>query len=117
MLEYVNSETWLSGRRHLTANEARVYALHGFKSHRLRKNNHLNTNDIFLQDAELRSKATIILRRKIGVCVEKSERWMSGLNQRFTKPSFLYWDREFESRSLRKIVVLFTKRHILRSAE
>ena len=27
---------------------------------------------------------------------------MSGLNQRFTKPSFLNWNREFESRSLRK---------------
>ena len=27
---------------------------------------------------------------------------MSGLNQRFTKPSFLNWDREFESRSLRQ---------------
>jgi hypothetical protein len=26
---------------------------------------------------------------------------MSGLNQRFTKPSSLYRDREFESRSLR----------------
>ena len=27
---------------------------------------------------------------------------MSGLNQRFTKPSFLNWNREFESRSLRQ---------------
>lgn len=30
-----------------------------------------------------------------------TERWMSGLNQRFTKPSSLKQDREFESRSLR----------------
>ncbi len=29
------------------------------------------------------------------------EGWMSGLNQRFTKPSFLYWNRGFESHSLR----------------
>lgn len=28
---------------------------------------------------------------------------MSGLNQRFTKPSLLNWGREFESRSLRII--------------
>ena len=27
---------------------------------------------------------------------------MSGLNQRFTKPSYLNWYREFESRSLRQ---------------
>lgn len=27
---------------------------------------------------------------------------MSGLNQRFTKPSSLYWDREFESHFLRQ---------------
>ncbi len=32
---------------------------------------------------------------------DNTEGWMSGLNQRFTKPSFLYWNREFESRSLR----------------
>ena len=31
-----------------------------------------------------------------------TERWMSGLNQRFTKPSSLKQDREFESRSLRR---------------
>ena len=29
------------------------------------------------------------------------ERWMSGLNQQFTKLSNLNWFREFESRSLR----------------
>ena len=29
---------------------------------------------------------------------------MSGLNQRFTKPSCLNWHREFESRSLRKCI-------------
>ena len=28
---------------------------------------------------------------------------MSGLNQRFTKPSFPYRNREFESRSLRRL--------------
>ena len=32
------------------------------------------------------------------------ERWVSGLNQRFTKPPFLCWNREFESRSFRKKV-------------
>ena len=35
------------------------------------------------------------------LCISK-ERWMSGLNQRFTKPSSLKQDREFESRSLRQ---------------
>ncbi len=32
---------------------------------------------------------------------EYMERWMSGLNQQFTKLSALNWAREFESRSLR----------------
>mgnify|MGYP006866174119 CR=1 FL=1 len=31
------TERWLRGRKHLTANEARVYALHEFESHRLRQ--------------------------------------------------------------------------------
>lgn len=30
------------------------------------------------------------------------ERWMSGLNQRFTKPSYLNRYREFESHHFRK---------------
>ena len=30
------------------------------------------------------------------------EAWMSGLNQRFTKPSFLNRNREFESHRLRE---------------
>ena len=34
---------------------------------------------------------------------------MSGLNQRFTKPSSLYWLREFESHILRKIVFWLQK--------
>ena len=38
-----NKETWLSGLRHLTANEARVHALHEFKSHRLRRLNTVKT--------------------------------------------------------------------------
>gem|GEM_PF-6211861 len=31
------------------------------------------------------------------------ERWVSGLNQRFTKPSLINLSREFESRSLRSL--------------
>ena len=38
---------------------------------------------------------------------------MSGLNQRFTKPSFLNWDREFESRSLRQIIIVALLSHYL----
>ncbi len=34
-----NTETWLSGRKHLAANEAGEKSSRGFKSHRLRKNN------------------------------------------------------------------------------
>ena len=39
------------------------------------------------------------------------ERWVSGLNQRFTKPPALNWAREFESRSLRidNLLVLLTR--------
>ena len=37
---------------------------------------------------------------------EVKEAWMSGLNQRFTKPSFLNRNREFESHRLRS----FSKR-------
>ena len=37
---------------------------------------------------------------------ERSEEdWMSGLNQRFTKPSFPNRNREFESHRLRKIML------------
>ncbi len=36
----------------------------------------------------------------------RTEDWMSGLNQRFTKPSFLNWNREFESHILRKFLKL-----------
>ena len=37
---------------------------------------------------------------------ERSEEaWMSGLNQRFTKPPFLNRNREFESHRLRKFLV------------
>ncbi len=32
---------------------------------------------------------------------------MSGLNQRFTKPPFLNWNREFESRSFRRMMIFF----------
>ena len=35
------------------------------------------------------------------------EDWVSGLNQRFTKPSFLNWNREFESHILRKLKTPF----------
>lgn len=34
------------------------------------------------------------------------EGWMSGLNQQFTKLSFLNWNREFESHTLRKTKLL-----------
>lgn len=36
------------------------------------------------------------------VRVSSEEAWMSGLNQRFTKPSFPNRNREFESHRLRK---------------
>ncbi len=34
-----------------------------------------------------------------------TEAWMSGLNQRFTKPSNLNRFREFESHRLRRVVI------------
>src|SRR5688572_10925135 len=39
----------------------------------------------------------------------KLEAWMSGLNHRFTKPSFLNWDREFESHRLRNHMFFKTR--------
>ena len=46
----------------------------------------------------------IRLIEKYDSIVSYTEDWMSGLNQRFTKPSNLYWFREFESHILRKIM-------------
>lgn len=42
-----------------------------------------------------------------------TEDWMSGLNQRFTKPSSLHWDREFESHILRIDNLLVLMTHLL----
>ena len=46
-------------------------------------------------------KTSPFLFLKISVYFLSLERWPSGLRQRFTKPPFLYWNREFESHSLR----------------
>ena len=43
-------ETWLSGRKHLAANEARAKALRGFKSHRLRLLTNWASNDSIKRD-------------------------------------------------------------------
>ena len=55
---------------------------------------------MFLAFALLR-KFCISKQQKLYCHWFKTEAWMSGLNQRFTKPSNLNWFREFESHRLR----------------
>ncbi len=56
---FVIMESWLSGRKRLTANEVSLYRDRGFESRTLRKTKSELASDYVLRECILRSEATI----------------------------------------------------------
>lgn len=71
-----HTETWLSGRKYLTANEAGLYRPRGFESHRLRSFNAVKTaerarlGDVRVGFEDLASIFWSIANRKSARCTE-----------------------------------------------